>query len=58
MQEAILREKRLKRWRRNWKIALIESRNPGWRDLMADVLDGRTPLEAFDEIVSRGDSGT
>jgi putative endonuclease len=32
MAEAILREKRLKKWRRAWKIELIESQNPQWRD--------------------------
>jgi putative endonuclease len=31
--EAILREKRLKKWRRDWKIALIEESNPEWVDL-------------------------
>ena len=31
--EAIVREKRIKRWRREWKIALIEAGNPGWEDL-------------------------
>ena len=31
--EAIAREKRLKRWRRAWKIALIEEHNPDWHDL-------------------------
>jgi putative endonuclease len=31
--EAILREKRLKKWRRDWKIALIEETNPEWVDL-------------------------
>jgi len=30
---AIAREKRLKKWRRDWKIELIESKNPGWIDL-------------------------
>jgi putative endonuclease len=33
MPEAILREKRIKRWRRDWKLALIEAENPDWRDL-------------------------
>jgi putative endonuclease len=28
-----LRERQLKRWRRGWKIALIEENNPDWRDL-------------------------
>lgn len=33
MDEAIGREKRLKDWRRAWKIELIESRNEHWDDL-------------------------
>ena len=31
--EAIVFEKRIKRWRRAWKIALIEGMNPDWREL-------------------------
>ena len=33
MPEAILREKRLKKWNRAWKVRLIESMNPEWVDL-------------------------
>lgn len=33
MAQAITREKALKHWRRTWKIALIEARNPDWVDL-------------------------
>ena len=33
IEAAILQEKRLKRWRRNWKIELIERDNPHWVDL-------------------------
>jgi putative endonuclease len=33
MPDAILREKRIKRWRRDWKLGLIEAENPDWRDL-------------------------
>jgi putative endonuclease len=33
MPEAIHREKLIKRWRRDWKLALIEAENPHWRDL-------------------------
>ena len=33
MEPAIIREKQLKEWRRAWKIRLIESMNPEWRDL-------------------------
>ncbi|HEX2632218.1 MAG TPA: GIY-YIG nuclease family protein [Bradyrhizobium sp.] len=35
--EAIGREKQLKRWKRDWKIELIERDNPEWRDL-SDLL--------------------
>jgi putative endonuclease len=33
VQEAIRREKRLKKWRRGWKYELIEKENPAWEDL-------------------------
>jgi putative endonuclease len=33
MSSAIGREKRLKEWKRAWKLKLIESSNPGWQDL-------------------------
>jgi len=36
VNEAILREKRLKKWKRQWKIELIEKSNPEWRDLLGD----------------------
>jgi len=37
MPDAILRETRIKRWRRAWKVELIERANPQWRDLYGDV---------------------
>ena len=33
IEDAITHEKRLKRWRRQWKIELIEETNPNWEDL-------------------------
>jgi putative endonuclease len=33
IDQAILHEKRVKRWRRDWKIQLIEAENPQWLDL-------------------------
>src|SRR3990167_9589901 len=33
VHDAIACEKRLKRWRRAWKLKLIEEMNRGWRDL-------------------------
>ncbi|MBS0431668.1 MAG: GIY-YIG nuclease family protein [Proteobacteria bacterium] len=38
MIAAIEREKELKKWRRDWKIALIEKANPDWRDLWSDLI--------------------
>ena len=37
ISEAITREKQLKRWNRDWKINLIQSTNPAWRDLYASI---------------------
>ncbi len=36
--EARARERVLKRWRREWKFALIEKNNPNWRDLTDDLI--------------------
>lgn len=38
MQTAIAREKAIKEWKRTWKIRLIETTNPQWRDLYEDIL--------------------
>jgi len=32
-KEALIRERRMKKWKRDWKIELIESMNPSWMDL-------------------------
>ena len=36
-REAITREKRVKKWRREWKINLIEKSNTQWRDLYDEL---------------------
>ncbi|MCL7743482.1 GIY-YIG nuclease family protein [Guyparkeria hydrothermalis] len=38
MEGAIAREKAIKKWRRVWKIELIEAFNPDWRDLHDSVV--------------------
>jgi putative endonuclease len=38
MPAAIEREKQIKEWKRSWKLELIESVNPEWRDLYEDML--------------------
>lgn len=42
MDAAIQREKRIKKWNRAWKLELIESTNPDWRDLAEEF--GFDPL--------------
>ena len=37
IREAIVREKAIKHWRRAWKIALIETANPEWKDLWDEI---------------------
>ena len=34
---AIIREKQLKKWNREWKVRLIEEKNPEWRDLSDEI---------------------
>ena len=36
METAIIREKRIKKWNRQWRINLFAETNPGWRDLALD----------------------
>lgn len=38
IREAIIREKRIKKWKRKWKIELIEEFNPMWKDLYCDLI--------------------
>lgn len=38
VESAIAFEKKLKRWRRDWKIELIENKNPKWLDLYGQVI--------------------
>jgi putative endonuclease len=37
IQDAIQREKQLKKWNRQWKIRLIKEMNPTWEDLFASM---------------------
>ena len=51
MPEAIRREKRLKEWHRAWKVRLITSMNPEWKNLF-DPVAGEIAFGPVDE--SRG----
>ena len=37
-EEAIKREKRIKKWNRSWKLRLIEEQNPNWDDLYQKIV--------------------
>ena len=52
MEYAIVREKRIKKWLRVWKLELIERDNLGWRDLAEDL--GFAQLEPTGSPRSRG----
>ncbi len=45
IEAAIRKEKQIKRWRRTWKLRLIEETNPCWRDLWDDL--NAVPEEAI-----------
>jgi putative endonuclease len=40
IEQAIHREKRLKKWTRAWKMSLIEKDNPNWIDLYPEIAGG------------------
>jgi putative endonuclease len=54
MEAAIAREKQLKAWRREWKIALIEQENPFWEDHAVDL--GFAPVEPHRSTTKPGRS--
>jgi len=45
MEDAIRREKRIKKWNRAWKFQLIEAMNPDWRDLTDEIDVNATLVE-------------
>jgi putative endonuclease len=50
MESAIVREKQLKNWRREWKVELIVQVNPTWRDLAEDF--------GFEPLIKKVDPGS
>ena len=43
IDEALRRDKRIKKWSRAWKIDLIEEANPRWRDLWPTIIAASAP---------------
>ena len=52
INEAIMRETRIKGWRRSWKLELIEKANPQWLDLYDSLL----PSPLIDRTRSKGET--
>ena len=50
MENAITREKRIKEWKRQWKLELIEKINPAWRDLYGDIVGLDSDFRRNDEM--------
>jgi len=56
VDKAIAREKALKKWNKAWKYRLIETMNPGWKDLVEGVdwkLDPEKLVQEFLERLER-----
>ena len=49
-ENAIKREKSLKKYNRKWKLDLIEKVNPEWKDLYSELISGLRPRENGDQI--------
>ena len=62
LEEAVKREKQLKRWRRQWKMKLIEKGNAEWRDLFGEVINtgppAAKPIELPPQLFPSPQSGT
>jgi len=56
VREAIMREKRFKKWNRAWKIRLIEEMNPAWRDLYEEYCASMNLYLAVDHAAREVDS--
>jgi len=53
IEEAQLREKRLKKWLRKWKKELVGKMNPEWKDLSKDLTKSLNMVEKTDLLFAR-----
>jgi putative endonuclease len=56
--QAILREKRLKKWPRGWKITLIRTDNPDWKDLAAHWYPPTMTAQTEGQTIARAKIGS
>ena len=50
VHEAIKREKNIQSWKRSWKLRLIESKNPNWDDLYAEIAGCQPTLTSVQNV--------
>jgi putative endonuclease len=46
MASAILREKQIKAWKRQWKVEMIEASNPTWQDLWLHIIGATSVMDS------------
>ncbi len=56
VEDAIVREKRLKHWNREWKLELIRESNPALKDLYPEILGG-IPAGVYPRVNEGGNDG-
>ena len=55
LEDMVIRERQLKKWKRSWKIELIVQNNPEWGDLYNEVLsDGGYAIHESGSLLSQG----
>ena len=54
LESAILREKRIKKRNRAWKVRMVDAFNPSWRDLWADITDQAPRADVHGSPPARG----
>ncbi len=51
--DAIRRERQLKKWNRKWKMELIEKHNPNWNDLSRDFQENLSGIEVMNILFGK-----
>jgi len=49
-EEAMVRERRIKKWCRKWKVELIERNNPDWKDLTGKYTRSLDSIQTMDSL--------
>jgi putative endonuclease len=58
VERAIIREKRIKKWKTNWKVRMIKKENPEFKDLLFEMLDESQTNELNDLLKEKDKNET